>query len=545
MNGLQVQPPSDADTLLSQGLFILIAFVQLLSIMVAAAAAPLVRRRYRRRVLRLMGLNHVASLPSVTGTWKATQPLSARPRAAFAAYGVDGLAALALRREHRVTRATVLAWLTFAGVAALVEGLYPKAGLAQCLAFFAVAALLALGPALSNLPGRWTRWSLAIGFIACVLGYVFLGRDTSGPDANAPLLQMILIGLAIGWAYVAMFHRRLRGQVLPMFVVLSICLLLWLVPCAYLEFYAGPWFARFTDAKQGSPSLVAAQLIFYPLCVFFLWVAFRLLDALERLIRRGLVSELSLGCVVSLTLIAIAMLAAGGESRGIWWDWATLPWMAATVGMYALALGRPPDDSTGPQLLVLRVFSKDTDKQTLLDELQARWRYVGAVHEIGGPDMVDLNVNPYESLMFLSNRLHELFLPLAPSLAQLKARLQTAPDHEGRYRINEVFCFNTAWHSTVDQLMQLSDAIVLDLRGLTAQRQGTVYEIRLLARDALLDKVVAVVDDSTDWAHVDSLLRAEGGNPRRLMRLSSDKELQSQELFTKLLQVAARPPSAS
>jgi len=92
--------------------------------------------------------------------------------------------------------------------------------------------------------------------------------------------------------------------------------------------------------------------------------------------------------------------------------------------------------------------------------------------------------------------------------------------------------------------MHVSDAIVLDVRGLTAQREGTGYEIGLLARDAALGKVVAVADDSTDWAHVESLVRAQGADPVGLARLSTGDEPQSQELFTKLLHAAVRPASA-
>jgi hypothetical protein len=528
MIALQGQPASD--TLLSEGTLTLIAGLLLLALVLAAAAAPLLRRYYKRRVLRLMGLNQVAPRPLVTGAGKAAQTPGGRPAVPFAQHGADGLALLARQREHRVTRATVSAWLTFAGLAPLVAGVDPAAGLAARLAFFFMAALLALGPALTNLPEGWNRWPRATGFT---------GRETNGQVIGKPLW------LASGGASLGRWYRRLRGQVLPMFVVLAAWMLLFFGIYAYLEPRGGDaWLTRLGEAQEGSSIFTAGQLIVPLFFVLFLWVGFRLLDGLARLIRRGWVSELSLGSAVSLTVIAIIMVAEADERHGFWSACAPLLWVGATLGVYALALGRPPGDATGPQLLVLRVFSKDTSKQTLLDELQARWRYLGPVHQIGGPDMVDLNVDPYEASMFLSSRLHELFLPLAPGFSQLKERLQTAPDHEGRFFINEVFCFNTAWRSTVDQLIHLSDAIVLDVRGLTAQREGTGHEIRLMARAALLTKVLAVVDDTTDWAHVESLLRTEGADPGCLMRLSVGTESQSQELFTKLLQAAGRPPSA-
>jgi hypothetical protein len=104
-----------------------------------------------------------------------------------------------------------------------------------------------------------------------------------------------------------------------------------------------------------------------------------------------------------------------------------------------------------------------------------------------------------------------------------------------------VFCFNTAWRSTVVQLMQLSDVVVLDLRGLTAQREGTGFEISQLARHRLLDRVVALGDDSTDWRHVDALLQAEACAPTQLQRIALAAGDQQDALFQQLLQVAARP----
>jgi hypothetical protein len=528
VSALQGQPPSD--TLLADGPATLIAGLLVLALALATAAAPLLRRYYKRRVRRLMGLNQVAPPPVAAAAGDAAQALEQRPAPPSGRYGAEALASLARQREHRVTRATVFAWLTFAGLAPVVAGVDPQAGLAARLGFLVMAALLALIPALTNLPEDWNRRPPAAALA---------GRKGAGQAIRQPLW------LARVGTYLALWYRRLRGQVLPMFVVLAAWLLLFLGTYAYMEARGGDaWLTRLDEAEEGSSIFTTAQLtvpLFWALC---LWVAFRLLDGLAGLIRRGWVSELSLGSAVSLIVVAFIMVAAADERHSFWSACAPLLWVAAALGAYALALGRPQGELTGPQLLVLRVFSEDTSQQKLLDQLQARWRYVGPVHQIGGPDMVDLNVDPYEASMFLGNRLHELFLPLASSLSQLKRRLQPAPDHEGRYFINEVFCFNTAWRSTVDQLMHLSDAIVLDLRGLTAHREGTSFEIRVIARAALLDKVRAVVDDTTDWAHVERLLRAEGADPGRLVRLNVGKDPQSEELFTGLLQAVAPLPSA-
>ena len=88
--------------------------------------------------------------------------------------------------------------------------------------------------------------------------------------------------------------------------------------------------------------------------------------------------------------------------------------------------------------------------------------------------------------------------------------------------------------------MHISEAIVLDLRGLTAKRAGTSYELRVLARTGLLDKVVALGDGNTDWALVDRLLSEEGQEPERLRMRIAGPDLRSQAVFDHLLRLAER-----
>jgi hypothetical protein len=196
----------------------------------------------------------------------------------------------------------------------------------------------------------------------------------------------------------------------------------------------------------------------------------------------------------------------------------------------------------GPRLLVLRVFSADRRKHALLDELQARWRYLGPVQQIGGPDLAAMNVDPYEAAMYLSYRLHRLFLPSALGGDALQSQLDALPCRDGRYRIHEVFCFNTAWRQTVERLMLDAAAIVLDVRGMGAQREGTSFEIGRLAALGLLDRVVAVGDDGTDWAHVDNMVQKHGGDPYRLQRVGDRTALDgaaADALLQKLITAAA------
>jgi hypothetical protein len=147
-------------------------------------------------------------------------------------------------------------------------------------------------------------------------------------------------------------------------------------------------------------------------------------------------------------------------------------------------------------------------------------------------------VDPHECALFLVGKLHDYFLPTAASPAQLSNRMHTRADRKGRYSIGEVFCFNSAWQHTVEQLMHISDAILRDLRGLTAQPKGTSYELRVLARTGLLDRVVAIGDEHTDWALADALLIEEGQEPQSLARRIVGSELRAHVIFDQLLRVA-------
>jgi hypothetical protein len=279
------------------------------------------------------------------------------------------------------------------------------------------------------------------------------------------------------------------------------------------------------------------------LVVLGMWAGLGVLGGLAGLIERGWLSDLSLASAVGLFVVATALVLAqipdADQDRAAWLSWVPLAWSAVSLAAYAVvASNRRRETVIGPQLLMLRVFARDSRAHALLDRVQSRWRYVGPVHQIGGPDMVDMNIEPHEGAMFLRGRLHELFVSGAADSTPLQSRLHVAPDREGRYGINEVFCFNSAWQATVEQLMHLSDAVLLDVRGLTAQREGTGYEIRRLAGAALLDRVVAVGDAATDWSHVDALLRSEGQDPAHLRRVDAARDPQGEEVFTQLLRAA-------
>jgi hypothetical protein len=349
------------------------------------------------------------------------------------------------------------------------------------------------------------------------------------PDKNVAEWEGVALTVGCAAVYAVLLHRTLHRHVIPLTVLAISTTLVPLVPFALLEKNTG----RCPELiGNDGPMAAIVVLVFLFMACVGCWTGFGALGALARLQARGWISDVSMASAFGLTIIAV-LLALVLES---WWGLVALP---VTSAAYALALGRKPPTGRGRRLLLLRVFAKKGRMRDLLDLVQAHWRYVGPVYQIGGPDLAAMNVDSYEFLMFLSGRLHEIFLMEAGSDEQLRAWLPGSADREGRYPINEVFCMNSAWKTTAEQMMSVSDAIIVDVRGLTTSREGTSYEIGALVRLGLLGRSVALGNGATDWEHVNRVIAAKGGDPTRLERCTIRSVKQTGEVLERVLKIAA------
>lgn len=514
----------------------------LLSVFVIVFISPLIRRAYRKRVIRLMGLNQVQARPA--GWWEAHTSEPSKP-SALSSQAQPDIAKDGEAWELQILRATLSAWVSFVLIAPVVASwTVPGSNRLFLLEFAVGAGLLAMAPVLVNLTTRWRRKplmiALAIGVVVIgIMEVVELSANTGSSDDGPMDWGDLIAFLLIAPMYLALFHHRLRGLIIPSCVVAAVFLLVLTSPITIGQIDKDLYVSSLT---AGSAVIAAAGAL---LSMFGLWLGFQAVGVLARLVESGWMGDHSMVSLIGLILIAVVMVfgaLADNESTRLA-GWLPLLWVAGPVIIYVIVLGKRPLAGPAPALLVLRVFSKDRRQQALLEELQGRWRYLGAVHQAGGPDMVDLNVTPYQCAMFLSSRLHDLYLPQALSAAHLMARFNDKPDHEGRYRVNEMFNFNTAWRSNVEQLILNSETILLDLRGLTAEREGTSFEIGLLARHRLISRVVAIGDDKTDWEHVNHQLQREEQSLEQLNRVDISTEKNLDKLFTELLKITARPKS--
>nr|ACF98061.1 hypothetical protein [uncultured bacterium 888] len=165
------------------------------------------------------------------------------------------------------------------------------------------------------------------------------------------------------------------------------------------------------------------------------------------------------------------------------------------AGDRILRLKRVADPAT---LLVLRVFALGRRSEALFDILARRWRYVGHVNLIAAADLALSTIAPHRFLAFISGRLDRVFIRDEASLTHAVAGMDRECDADGRFRINDFFCHADTWQGALAVLIGRTDVVLMDLRGLSAGNVGCVYEIRQLVNTVPVERLVFVVDVSTD-----------------------------------------------
>jgi len=182
--------------------------------------------------------------------------------------------------------------------------------------------------------------------------------------------------------------------------------------------------------------------------------------------------------------------------------WATAGLIAFALYLTTVRVGfrllTPHGVAKGKSLLVLRVFSLGKRSEILFGEVSRHWRYIGTIQLIAGPDLAAATVEPHEFLDFASGRLKRQFINDAEDLGSRLRKLDTSPDFDGRFRVNDFFCHDHTWQPTLAALVHHSDAVFMDLREFTSDRQGVIYEMRQLLQYVPLARIVMLVDATTD-----------------------------------------------
>lgn len=164
-----------------------------------------------------------------------------------------------------------------------------------------------------------------------------------------------------------------------------------------------------------------------------------------------------------------------------------------------LAFWRFDRGSPGPRrLLLLRVFGYQRRTEQLFDAIGQRWRLEGSVNMIAGADLAGRTIDPGDIVSFAGGQLHDQFVQDGGDLRRRLDSLDEIRDPDGRFRVNEFFCYDDTWRPTLESLLLRSDAVLMDLRGFTRDNSGCLFELQKLVQHHKLDCSLFVVDDRTD-----------------------------------------------
>jgi hypothetical protein len=520
----------------------------LFSVLLAVPLAPVVLALYQRRVQRLMSLSaesaasfRVSSEPSAART-KPDDPLGAEPTAEL-------LLEASAVRERALWKALALAVTLFSigiAVAMTISPDSPGALSRRTLwewildAFVYLlfvgslcAPMVLLGVASTRFAGLFWKWFAPV-FVALVGIAMIFEEEKSYAERVETFVQGLVILIVL---YVALGGRRMRN-VVPLLSVI-ICLL---VLAIFVLDAATTVIKSCTDEESIVGFLVGT------LTLAGLWIAWRAVLAasggLARAYERKLFSDAQFQVGAWMAVITVLFAFAPGYTElGLNpWSLGVIPPLIGALWLYKKLVKRIKPWKPARALLLLRVFARDKRGEQLLDEVAFRWRFIGPIHMIGGPDLAKTNLEPNELLLFLRRRLRQIFVTNQTSLQRRLAALDWEPDPDVRYRINESYCSDNMWQEAVGELLRLSDAVLLDLRGFTAARRGTAFEIRLLAERDALKRSVVLIDGHTDLQAIEqSIADIPGAAVPKERVLRSDKRIDGNDIFTLLANGAVLP----
>jgi len=98
----------------------------------------------------------------------------------------------------------------------------------------------------------------------------------------------------------------------------------------------------------------------------------------------------------------------------------------------------------------------------------------------------------------MGGRLSRQFVRSDADLEQRLLAMERGPDPDGRYRVNEFFCYADTWQRTMRALVTGADAVLMDLRSFSPANHGCIFELEQLLAGVALDRVIFLLDDTTD-----------------------------------------------
>jgi hypothetical protein len=155
------------------------------------------------------------------------------------------------------------------------------------------------------------------------------------------------------------------------------------------------------------------------------------------------------------------------------------------------------------QLLALRVFGSPSLQDFL--HLTATWQWIGTTQRLDGPDTAGSNLEHVAA--YVRGRVDKIVVANDDELRAALFRFRSSLDSQLRYPLNSMQCTDATWKEALHSLLHRADIVVMDLSGFSETNQGCVFEIGALADHVPMDRVVFLVNDSTNVSLVHRVLR--------------------------------------
>jgi len=353
----------------------------------------------------------------------------------------------------------------------------------------------------------WGRVVLGVAVYLLVMALVvMLASDTQQTLAGVGgwLAGVVAIPVLVTLAISASGHiRAVAPYLLPPFLLLSASSVLALEGLARVvsdAAYPPGWLSMLLGSLGAYGTLVLLALAPWLLLA---WPLYALARWLARSYRAKRFSDLGylfaaywFVVLSASTLPALQGVGAAGLTQLLPWLW--IPVARVLLPRWLAPGGEPPT------LLVLRVFQRDPQVESLFDRVVERWRHTGNTLLIAGTDLVSRTLDPDDLFSFLNGRLADRFIASEAEIPHRLAAMDRRPDPDGRYRVNESYCFDTTWQAALRALAGASDVALMDLRGFRPENRGCRFELGVLAAATHIQRVVLLQDAGTARAAAES-----------------------------------------
>lgn len=475
-----------------------IFLVFIVSVILANLSARLVSWAYRRRILNLMS-SQAAPQDAVPPAHQSQFSWASAPLSTRRSFLLSANRMASRRLALVLVGISMLIGITAASF--ILSFVYTEGGIGPIKLVVIGAVYSAPIVFVLGMLWRWSWWRTT--GVACL--YFFLGVAITWLRSNEQqsLFGIILwLGGQIGLPLAALLLLTGSGKTRaaapylfpPLFVLAGASTL----GLDVLErgFFAGfsSWLGALVNVFGAIGTFVLFAIVpwviaYWPIRAFGRWLA--------RAYREKLFSE-AIYLYAGYWLVCLLTYALPSSGSLGLTSFATLgAWLWIPIGLrLASPLLKP--DGAAPVLLVLRVFRRDAEVESLFDQVIEAWRYTGSVALIAGTDLASRTLEPDDLFAYMEGSIAQRFIKDDTMLKNQLAQLDTAPDADGRYRVNDFYCFDTTWQNVLMALIGRADRVLMDLRGLSENNRGCLFELKALGEANHLTKIVLLTDGDTD-----------------------------------------------